>query len=68
MLGTEKLNAIGPWLPMLQAKIWVAYGRPIYPPAGVKSTRASRRELSERLAIAYRELYGRLCSQFGLTQ
>jgi len=66
MLGTDKLNAVGPWLPFKRAKIWVAYGEAIYPPAGLKSTRASRAKLSEQIQSAYRELYARLCEQYGI--
>jgi 1-acyl-sn-glycerol-3-phosphate acyltransferase len=66
MLGTDKLNRVGPWLPFKRAEIWVAYGLPIYPPAGTKSTRASREALSETLVSAFGELYAELRERYGI--
>jgi 1-acyl-sn-glycerol-3-phosphate acyltransferase len=66
MLGTDKLNCVGPWLPARRATIWVAYGRPIFPPAGARSTRATRAALAARLSGAYVELYGKLRAHYGI--
>jgi 1-acyl-sn-glycerol-3-phosphate acyltransferase len=60
MLGTDKLNRVGPWLPFKRAQIWVAYGEPIYSPAGAKSTRASRQALSDILVSSFMSLYAEL--------
>jgi 1-acyl-sn-glycerol-3-phosphate acyltransferase len=60
MLGTDKLNAVKPWLPFRRGRIWVAYGDPIYPPAGARSTRATREELAAEIRAAFGELYARL--------
>jgi 1-acyl-sn-glycerol-3-phosphate acyltransferase len=67
MLGTDKLNRIGPWLPFKHAQIWVAYGEPIYPPAGSKSTRASREALSALLVASYISLYAELREHYGIS-
>jgi 1-acyl-sn-glycerol-3-phosphate acyltransferase len=67
MLGTHELNRVGPWLPFKRAEIWVAYGEAIYPPAGLRSTRAIRHAMSQRLAQAYRSLYHQLCTTYGLS-
>jgi 1-acyl-sn-glycerol-3-phosphate acyltransferase len=67
MLGTHELNRVGPWLPFKRAKIWVAYGDPIHPPAGVRSTREIRQTMSQRLSEAYRSLYEQLCTTYGLS-
>jgi 1-acyl-sn-glycerol-3-phosphate acyltransferase len=64
MLGTHKLNALGPWLPFRRGQIWVAYGEPIYPAAGVKSTRLAREQLAQQIAGAFRQLYTRLCERY----
>jgi 1-acyl-sn-glycerol-3-phosphate acyltransferase len=56
MLGTARLKTVGPWLPAKWGRLWVAYGRPIVPPAG-RSTRKSREELARRIEAAYVELY-----------
>jgi 1-acyl-sn-glycerol-3-phosphate acyltransferase len=66
MLGTDKLNRVGPWLPFKRAEIWVAYGEAIAPPAGVRSTRATRRALAERLSEAYQALYAELRETYGI--
>jgi 1-acyl-sn-glycerol-3-phosphate acyltransferase len=66
MLGTDKLNRVGPWLPFKRAEIWVAYGEPIYPPAGAKSTRASREVLSKMVVSSFMQLYAELRQQYGI--
>jgi 1-acyl-sn-glycerol-3-phosphate acyltransferase len=66
MLGTDKLNRVGPWLPARRATIWVAYGRPIHPPAGARSTRAARDALAAQLSAAYVELYATLRARYGI--
>jgi 1-acyl-sn-glycerol-3-phosphate acyltransferase len=66
MVGTDKLNRIGPWMPAKRARIWVAFGEPIHPPTGVKSTRATRAELTRRLSAAYVELYAKIREQYGI--
>jgi 1-acyl-sn-glycerol-3-phosphate acyltransferase len=66
MLGTDKLNRVGPWLPFKRAQIWLAYGEPIHPPAGMKSTRASREALAARLVSSYGQLYAELRTQYGI--
>src|SRR4051812_18944368 len=66
MLGTDKLNHVGPWLPFKRAEIWVAYGEPIDPPARAKSTRASRDLLAARLMSSYRQLYAELRQHYGI--
>lgn len=66
MLGTDKLNQVGPWLPFKRARIWVAYGEPIHPPAGARSNRATRAELSQKLQTAYLNLYAQIQQQCGI--
>jgi 1-acyl-sn-glycerol-3-phosphate acyltransferase len=65
MLGTPEMNRVGPWLPAKRAKLWVAYGEPLAPPAG-KSTREKRERLREEITAAYIRLYEELRHQFGL--
>jgi 1-acyl-sn-glycerol-3-phosphate acyltransferase len=66
MLGTDKLNKVGPWLPFKRARIWVAYGEPIHPPAGARSNRATRARLSQKLQAAYVNLYAQMRQQYGI--
>jgi 1-acyl-sn-glycerol-3-phosphate acyltransferase len=67
MVGTDKLNCVRPWLPMLQAKLWMAFGQPIYPPLDEPDRRAARRRMNEQLRQAYMDLYAELQRQFGIT-
>jgi len=67
MLGTHELNRITPWLPFKHATIWVSYGQPIHPPAGIKSTRAARHALSDQLVRAYQDLYAELRETYKLS-
>jgi 1-acyl-sn-glycerol-3-phosphate acyltransferase len=66
MLGTDKLNRVKPWLPFKRARIWVAYGEPIYPPAGARSTRATRGELADRLVRTFQDLYAQMRQRYGI--
>jgi 1-acyl-sn-glycerol-3-phosphate acyltransferase len=65
MLGTPQLNEVGPWLPFKRARVWLAYGRPITPPAA-PSDRAKRAALAEQLRQAYAELYAELRDRFDI--
>jgi 1-acyl-sn-glycerol-3-phosphate acyltransferase len=67
MLGTDKLNAVGPWLPFKRAHIWVAYGEPIHPPAGARSNRATRAAMAAEVSAAYVRLYAELLRRYGLS-
>ena len=66
MLGTDKLNAVKPWLPFRRGRLWVAYGDPIYPPAGARSTRQTREELAAEIRTAFGQLYARLRERHGI--
>jgi 1-acyl-sn-glycerol-3-phosphate acyltransferase len=63
VLGTHALNAIDPWIPGHQGKIWVAFGKEIVPPPFPTSRRERRvvrqqlaRQLEEEYIRAYHEL------------
>jgi 1-acyl-sn-glycerol-3-phosphate acyltransferase len=66
MLGTNKLNAVLPWIPWRRATIHVAYGEPIHPPAAAQSTRATRRELADQVARAFQDLYAKLRAEYAI--
>ena len=65
ILGTEKLNALDPWLPILRGRLWIACGELIEPGAGL-SRRAARAEMAARLETAFRQLYAETRREFSL--
>ena len=66
MLGPEKLNCVGPWLPAKRARLWMAFGEPIYPPADAPDRKAARRQMAEQLQAAYQSLYAELRERYGI--
>jgi 1-acyl-sn-glycerol-3-phosphate acyltransferase len=65
ILGTERLNAVGPWLPFKHGRIWVACGDFI-PPVHGPNKHAARAEMAARIERALVELYARLRQEYGL--
>jgi 1-acyl-sn-glycerol-3-phosphate acyltransferase len=65
ILGTDKLNALEPWLPMRRGRVWIACGDFIEPVQG-PDRHAARAELAARLERAFAELYARLRREYGL--
>jgi 1-acyl-sn-glycerol-3-phosphate acyltransferase len=65
ILGTDKLNAIGPWLPFRRGRLWIACGDFIEPVQG-GNRRAARAEMAQRIERALVELYARLRHEYGL--
>lgn len=65
ILGTDKLNAVGPWLPMRRGRLWMACGDFIEPVRGA-DRRAARAEMAVRIEQAMVELYARLRREYGL--
>jgi len=56
ILGTEKLNAVAPWMPFLRGRMWIVCGEFIEPVVH-PSRRAARAEMAARLEAALRQLY-----------
>ena len=58
MVGTDKLNAVGPWLPARRGRIWVAFGdRAVEPPTDQLDRRAARRRMAEELEREFAKLF-----------
>jgi 1-acyl-sn-glycerol-3-phosphate acyltransferase len=67
VVGTEHLNRVGPWLPFRHARVWLIFGRPVYPKQHREGgRREGRRELAGELAGEFRKVYGELCSTCSL--
>ena len=67
VLGTEKLVRVMPWMPFRRGRLWMAYGQPIHPPAGGRSTRETRRQLAQRVGVSFQQLYASLCERYGIS-
>jgi 1-acyl-sn-glycerol-3-phosphate acyltransferase len=65
ILGTEKLNAVDPWLPFLRGRLWVACGEYIEPMPN-PSRRAGRAEMAARIEAELRRLYAETRREFAL--
>jgi 1-acyl-sn-glycerol-3-phosphate acyltransferase len=65
VLGTDKLNAVAPWLPRLRGRLWIACGELIEPVQG-SDRRAARAEMAARIERSLAALYVQLRDQYGL--
>ncbi len=65
VLGTEKLNAVSPWMPFLRGRLWVACGD-FLEPSTLPDRRAARAELATRLEAALCQLYADARREFAL--
>lgn len=65
ILGTEKLNALDPWMPLLRGRLWIAVGEMIEPVVH-PNRRAARAEMATRLEAALRQLYVETRREFAL--
>ena len=65
VLGTDKLNAIDPWLPRLRGRLWIACGELIEPVRGL-DRRAARAEMAARIERSLTGLYAELRETYGL--
>ena len=64
MLGTEKLNAVKPYLPWRRARLYVAYGEPVWAVEG-ETNRDSREATAEVLQAEFVRTYQRLLKATG---
>ena len=67
ILGTDRLNRVGPWLPFRRGRIWIAFGNDVNPPPRSPSRRADREEMAARLRTEYIRTYQDLLARTGLT-
>lgn len=67
VLGTDRLNCVGPWLPFRRGQLWTAFGEDVLPPPRSESRRADRIETASRLSRAFVDTYQHLLNRSGLT-
>jgi 1-acyl-sn-glycerol-3-phosphate acyltransferase len=66
VLGTEKLNRVGPWLPFRRGRVWMAFGESVSAPPRGRSRRMDRAEMSARLSDEFVRTYRGLLATTGL--
>ncbi len=66
VLGTNALNSVKPWLPTKSARVWMAFGEPIAPPARTGSRRALRKAMTPHVIDGFVGTYQRLLRESGL--
>jgi 1-acyl-sn-glycerol-3-phosphate acyltransferase len=67
VIGTDKLNAVGPWLPFRRARVWLAFGEPVWADRTL-GPKAARQKMAEELERMYVALYRELLSTFQLDE
>ncbi len=67
IVGTDKLNHPGPWMPYLRGQLWVIRGEPILPVVGA-DRRAARAEMAAVIERALVGLYAELRRSFDLPE
>jgi len=63
VLGTDRLNSIGPWLPFRRGRLWTAFGNDVLPPERSGSRRADRENMAVRLGEEFVRTYQGLLKQ-----
>ena len=66
ILGSHVLQSVKPWLPFRRAKLWIAFGEPLMPPANIENVKEARRAMGEELQRRYVDLYQQLLSKYQL--
>jgi len=66
VLGCDKLNRVGPWLPFKRARVWLNYGKMIHPKLDEPRRRVARDLMAQELQAEYQALYRELCASCGI--
>jgi 1-acyl-sn-glycerol-3-phosphate acyltransferase len=67
VIGTDKLNAVGPWLPFRRARVWLAFGDPVWADRTLRP-KIARQKMAEELERMYVALYRELLNAFKLDE
>src|SRR6187549_145865 len=65
VLGTDKLNAVDPWLPRRRGQLWIACGE-LIEPVRDPDRKAARAEMAARIERSLAALYAQLRETYGL--
>jgi 1-acyl-sn-glycerol-3-phosphate acyltransferase len=66
VVGTDKLNCVGPWLPFKRGRIWIIFGKPIHPRLDEPRRKVARELMAADLQAEFRNIYLELCSTCGI--
>jgi 1-acyl-sn-glycerol-3-phosphate acyltransferase len=67
VLGTDRLERLGPWMPAKRGKLWVHVGKPLYA-SSRKPGREVRAEFAALLVAEYVRLYAEAREKFDLPE
>lgn len=62
-LNSDQFQRLMPWLPFRSGDLWIGFGEPIEPDLSLPPGRASRREISARVADGLRAVYRELLEE-----
>ena len=66
IIGADRLNRVGPWLPFRRGPLWVAFGNQIIKPRLDLDRKSAREVMAGELQQAYLKLFAELDSPYGL--
>ncbi len=66
VVGTEKLNRVGPWLPFRRGRLWMIFGNPVYPHLTETRRRVARDRMAVDLQAEFQAIYRELCTTCGI--
>jgi 1-acyl-sn-glycerol-3-phosphate acyltransferase len=66
VVGTDRLNCVGPWLPFRRARVWMIFGRPIHPRLNEPRRRIARDLMALDVQAEFQVIYRELCSTCGI--
>ena len=66
VVGTEKLNRVGPWLPFRRARLWMIFGNPVHPHLNEPRRRVARDRMAIELQAEFQAIYQELCTTCGI--
>lgn len=68
ILGADRLNRVGPWLPFRRARLWVAFGPRMIEPRADLDRRAAREQMARELEAEYIRLFDELSHTYGANE
>jgi 1-acyl-sn-glycerol-3-phosphate acyltransferase len=66
VVGTDKLNCVGPWLPFRRARVWIAFGKLVHPRLDEPRRRVARELMAADLQAEFQSIYQELCASHGI--